>query len=223
MHPLALGAAGLVGGWLYFHRQPARQVPPDPRSIVSPADGRVIHIERCTTPELAFFKRDVLNVLTPLGIKPPYKVVVIELTLTDVHVQRAPVAGHVLAQQYYPGLHENAVFGADTVHLANTNEKLLTVIGGGVATVGVVQVAGVLARRIVPYVAPGAVLAKGDRLGMITFGSQVVLLLPDQAALHVGVGSRVVDGASIVATMPAPQPQTLLPALSGFCNLHTYD
>lgn len=219
LHPLALGAAGLTAGWLYFHRQPARQVPPDPRSIVSPADGRVIHIERCTNPELAFFKRDVLNVLTPFGIKPPYKVVVIELTLTDVHVQRAPVAGHVLAQQYYPGRHDNAVYGADTVHLANSNEKLLTVIGGGVATVGVVQVAGMLARRIIPYVATGAVLAKGDALGMITFGSQVVLLLPDQAALHVEVGSRVVDGASVVATMPAPY----LPAAMPFASLHTYD
>jgi len=219
MHPLALGAAGLLGGYLYFHRQPDRQISPDPRTIVSPADGKVIHIERCTNSELAFFKRDVLNVLTPLGIAPPYKVVVIELTLTDVHVQRAPIAGHVLTQQYYPGQHANAVFGADTVHLANSNEKLLTVIGNDQCRVGVVQVAGLLARRIVPYVQPGDVLSKGQPLGMITFGSQVVLLVPDVAMLKVAVGSRVVDGASVVATLPAPT----LPAMAHFSTYHTYD
>lgn len=200
---LTWGVAGLVGGYLFFHREPAREISPDPLSIVSPADGKVIHIERCTSPELAFFKRDVLNVLTPLGIAAPYKVVVIELNIVDVHVQRAPIAGTVVGQQYYPGQHANAVFGADLAHLSDSNEKLLTVIDNGQHKVGVVQVAGLVARRIVPYVEPGHQLTKGQPIGMITFGSQVVLIVPDAALLKVAVGTRVTDGASVVAKLPA--------------------
>jgi len=204
---------GLAGGYAYFHRTPARAVPPGPDSIVSPADGRVIHIERSNSQQLSFFKQDVLNTLFLGGMSPPFKVVVIELTVFDVHVQRAPLAGKVLTQQYYPGQHANAVFGADVAHLARSNEKLLTVIAGARATVGVVQVAGLMARRIVPYVKPGDQVAKGSAIGMITFGSQVVLVVPDVAQLVVKVGDRLTDGASIVAQLPAALPAAALGVL----------
>lgn len=215
MNKLTWAAAGLVGGYAYFHRTPARTIPPALGAVVSPADGRIIHIERSNSQQLAFFKKDVLNTLHLGGMDPPFKVVVIELTIFDVHVQRAPIAGRVFSQQYYPGQHANAVFGADTVHLANSNEKLLTVIAGDAGRVGVVQVAGLVARRIVPYVAPGTQVAKGQEIGMITFGSQVVLVLPDAAQLTVKVGDRVTDGASIVAYLPTPQLPTA-PVLSGY-------
>jgi phosphatidylserine decarboxylase len=214
MRPLTWAAVGLVGGYAYFHRTPDRTIPPGLDTIVSPADGRVIHIERSDSQQLAFFKQDVLNTLFLGGMSPPFKVVVIELTILDVHVQRAPLAGRVLTQQYYPGQHQNAVFGADVAHLARSNEKLLTVIQGQRAAVGVVQVAGLMARRIIPYCKPGDVLAKGEKLGMITFGSQVVLVIPDAAQLLVKVGDRLTDGASVVAQLPALAPPAALASLA---------
>lgn len=201
-HPVLLASLGLLAGWAYFHRAPSRRIPPALSAVVSPADGTVIHIEQTDTPQLAFFKNDVLNELTLVGMAPPFQVVVIELNLLNVHLQRAPIAGVVLAQHYFPGRFRNALYSADRPHLVNSNEKLLTVIGTPQTAVAVVQVAGLVARRIRTYVAPGQLLTKGQNIGMITFGSQVVLVVPAAARLNVQVGSRVTDGASVVAWLP---------------------
>lgn len=204
LHPLAVSVLGLYAGYHYFQRAPRRITPLAPEAIISPAEGRIIHIEQATTSTIAFFKKDVLNVLQVAEIAPPFKVVVIELNLFNVHVQRAPIAGQVVAQRYYPGQFANAMYGADRAHLANSNEKMLTIIANETTAVAVVQVAGLVATRISSCVQPAAVVPKGSLIGRITFGSQVVLVLRDHAQLAVKVGDVVTDGETVIATVARP-------------------
>lgn len=193
--------AAVFAGYRYFNRKPGRTTPTGAGLVVSPAAGKVIHIERSTTSQVAFFKHDVLQVLDVLHLVPPFHVVVIELTLTDVHVQRAPIHGTVLAVQHFPGRFDDVLHTPGRERMANTNEKALTVIGNDERQAcAVIQVAGMVARNIIPYLVPGQAVARGAELGMITFGSQVVLVLPAACALRVAVGDRVTDGETIMAT-----------------------
>lgn len=201
-NPFVLSVLGLYAGYHYFQRRPRRIIPPSPGLIVSPANGKVIHIERTDSQHIAFFKNDVLNVLSLSEMQPPFQVVVIELSLFDVHVQRAPITGQVVAQRYFPGGFANALYSQDAIHLVNANEKQLTIIANEQTAVGVIQVAGIAARRIVAEVTTGQLLAKGAAIGHITFGSQVVLVLRDHAAVSVQVGDVVTDGETIIAQLP---------------------
>jgi len=192
----ALAASSAV---LYFNRRPARRIPPAEHLVVSPADGRVIHIEHADSSQIAFFKHDVKNVLDLVELKPPFQIVVIELHLGNVHVQRAPIAGKVIGSHYYPGRKANVLHSANRERMVNSNEKLLTVIASPRGAVGVVQVAGLAARRIIKFAGLGADVVKGQEIGLITFGSQVVLILPARATLQLAVGARVTDGETVVA------------------------
>jgi len=183
---------------VYFNRQPERQIPAG-RTIVSPASGKIISIQKIEEPDISFFKKDILNTLSSNYLEPPYKVIIIQLDLFDVHVQRSPIVGTVLDQRYFSGQFKNAVFGPNKNELVNVNEKMLTVIRGSDFSVGVVQVAGSIARRIKSFVRLDQQLQAGELLGRITLGSQVVLILPVDLNLQVSEGQKIIDGVTIMA------------------------
>jgi phosphatidylserine decarboxylase len=164
----------------YFFRDPERMIPPEPEVVVAPADGKVILIDEVR--EERYLHASVRRVA-------------IFMDVFDVHVNRAPTAGTVRVAQHRDGGFK-AAFRKEACTL---NEQMALVLEEGSRRLLVVQIAGFLARRIVSYVQPGQHLEKGERLGMICFGSRVDLYLPEQAQLMVKVGDRVKAGSSIVA------------------------
>jgi phosphatidylserine decarboxylase len=164
----------------YFFRDPDRPIPPEPGVVVAPADGKVI-----LTDEIR--EERYLN--------GPARRVAIFMNVFDVHVNRAPAAGTVREVEHRDGCFK-AAFREDACTL---NEQLALVLEEGGRRLLLVQIAGLLARRIVSYVQPGQHLEKGERLGMICFGSRVDLYLPAEAQITVQAGDRVKAGSSIVA------------------------
>jgi phosphatidylserine decarboxylase len=182
---------------LYFNRAPER-ITPEGNVVVSPASGDVIHIEEVNTNNISFFKKDLENTLTVQGIEPPYTIVVIEMDPADVHVQRAPISGQVVYQKHTDGYHKNALWSENVHKLANENEKNIVVLENEEISVGVIQVAGIMARRIVSYVSPTNKLEKGDIYGRIKLGSQVVIIVPADIPLNISTGDALIDGESII-------------------------
>lgn len=187
-----------LNGLFYFNRQPARLIPPG-NNIVSPADGRLIYQTFISQNTVEFFKGEIKNTLDLKNFTPPLTVLVIELNLFNVHWQRAPIAGQVVYQQYFPGRFKNAVFSKDKNELVNANEKLLTVIENDKIKVGVVQVAGQAARRIKSAVSANQSVTKGQPIGQIMLGSQVVLIIPGNLKILPQIGQAVMDGQTIIA------------------------
>jgi phosphatidylserine decarboxylase len=175
-----LGVAG-GGFFAYFFRDPERTVPQEEDAIVSPADGKVVLVD---------------EVLEEKFLGRPAKRVGIFMNVFDVHVNRSPMAGTVMVTKHQPGKFKIACCqGADQV-----NEQQATLLEGEDGRrVLLVQIAGLLARRIIPYVQPGQQLEKGERLGMICFGSRVDLYLPPEAEILVKVGDKVQAGSSVLA------------------------
>ncbi len=182
----------------YFNRTPDRIIPGG-NVIVSPATGDVIHIESANSDEISFLKKGIQNSLTVQGMEPPYNIVVIEMDPTDVHAQRSPIYGEVIYQEHFPGAHRNALWSKNVEELANENEKSILIIENDDLRVGVIQVAGIMARRIESFVSPADRLEKGEIYGRIKLGSQVVLILPKNIPLEVSKGDTLVDGESVIA------------------------
>jgi phosphatidylserine decarboxylase len=176
-----LGVAALVF-FAYFFRDPERAIPADPGGVVSPADGKVVFVD---------------EVREDRYLQAPARRVAIFMNVFNVHVNRAPMAGTVALTQHRDGQFK-AAFREDA---GTVNEQLALVLEAGSRRVLVVQIAGLLARRIVSYVQPGQALEKGERLGMICFGSRVDLFLPPEAEILVKVGDRVHAGSSLVAKL----------------------
>lgn len=165
----------------YFFRDPDREIPKDPFAVVSPADGKVVDIEKA-------IEREFLNQeMRKIGIF---------LSITDCHVNRFPVSGRVVGTKYIPG----RFFKAYLHRASSENERFATLIEleGGRGQIVVVQVAGFIARRIVSYLSLGDFVEKGERFGMIKFGSRVDLYLPVGCEIAVSVGDRVKGGETIV-------------------------
>ena len=169
---------------LNFFRNPKRTAPSDLAAIVSPADGKVIITDEVQEHEF-------------LGT--PAKRVAIFMNVFDVHVNRAPVAGRIVVSRHRPGKFL-AAFKKEADQV-NEQQAILweTVAGPRVLTV---QIAGLLARRIVSAVKEGDVLAKGSPFGMICFGSRVDLYFPQDCDIVVKIGEMVVAGESIVGRWP---------------------
>jgi phosphatidylserine decarboxylase len=165
---------------LNFFRNPVRDIPTDLAAIVSPADGKVVRVDEVEEGEF---------------LQAPARRVAIFMNVFDVHVNRAPVAGRVVASRHRPGKFLAAF--KEEVERVNEQQATLweTPAGERVLTV---QIAGLLARRIVEAVSEGEVLPKGGPFGMICFGSRVDLYLPRNCAILVKVGDRVRAGESIV-------------------------
>jgi phosphatidylserine decarboxylase len=187
--------AGLVGrmSWLatagsaLFFRVPERVPPADPALVVAPADGIVSLISEAAPPPE-----------TGLGDRPLPRVSIF-LSVLDVHVQFAPVAGTVLSAHYHPG----AFLSADLDKASEVNERnslVITPAVGGQALV-VTQIAGLIARRIVCDAAAGEELAAGQVYGLIRFGSRLDVYLPEGSVPQVRLGQRAVGGETVLARL----------------------
>ena len=165
---------------VYFFRDPARAIPLEPGLIVSPADGRVVAVSEEELED---------------GLK---KKVSIFLSLFDVHVNRAPIAGVIRRMEYRRGKFL-AAMKADASRLNEQN--ILTVVGEQTSVV-FAQIAGVLARRIVCWKRPGDALQRGERIGMIRFGSRVDVFLDPACQIAVRPGEHVKGGTSVLARLP---------------------
>lgn len=170
----------------YFFRDPDRVVPLRDGLIVSPADGKVSAIETVTPPsELG------------LGDEPRVRVSVF-LSVFDVHINRAPVAGKISRSHYFPGAFMNAAL--DKASEENERRSLVIDMASG-EQVGVVQIAGLVARRIVTFAREGDSVGIGERFGLIRFGSRVDTYLPPGKTAIVAVGQRAVGGETILADL----------------------
>ncbi|MBY0577252.1 MAG: phosphatidylserine decarboxylase [Gallionellaceae bacterium] len=167
---------------LQFFRDPPREVPQDAGAVLSPADGRVIKVERTQDP---YGQREAI-------------LISVFMNVFNVHSNRSPVDGKVERVQYFPGKFVNA----DLDKASSENERnavVLTTNDG--RTVTFVQVAGLIARRILCYIKPGDVLARGQRYGFIRFGSRVDVYLPLGANVKVSIGDRVSATTTILAIL----------------------
>jgi phosphatidylserine decarboxylase len=170
----------LAAFFLWFFRDPERTIPTGPGLIVSPGDGLVT---------------ETASIATPEG---PRQRISIFLSVFDVHVNRSPIAGVLTGVRYQKGQYLNAMNPAS----ADRNEQnIATVRGEDGVEITFKQIAGLLARRIVFKLREGDAVERGQRVGLIKFGSRVNVLLPAQAELRVRVGQRVKGGESVLATM----------------------
>ena len=189
--PLIVGVLCLVSGWkivaailiflglfvFYFFRDPERKIPPDPAAVVSPADGHVVQIV------------DELHEGV-MGHR-----VSIFLAIWDVHVQRSPVAGRIVGVVYQPGKFYAAMRSAASVE----NEQNIITVETPRGLLVFKQIAGAIARRVICWKHEGESVARGDRIGLIRFGSRVDVWLPMEAEVVVRLKQKVEGGASILA------------------------
>lgn len=190
---IAWPMAFLSLGVFAFFRDPERVVPQDERAIVSPADGLVSLIMQVEPPaELTMDDGSG----TPALASQPVTRVSIFMSVFDVHINRAPIGGTVRRLVYIPGKFVNA--DLDKASEENERQHILIERQDGVA-IGFTQIAGLIARRIVPFVKPGDTLAAGARVGLIRFGSRVDVYLPAGTDSKVLVGQKVVAGETILA------------------------
>src|SRR2546430_230561 len=167
---------------LQFFRDPPREVPDDARAVLSPADGRIVEVSRAHDP---YVKREALKLSVFMNV-------------FDVHSNRSPVDCVVKERWYFGGAFVNAAL--DKASLQNERNALWIERGDG-SHFTCVQVAGLIARRILCYVEPGARLARGQRFGFIRFGSRVDLYLPPDAEVKAAIGDKVYAAESVLAWM----------------------
>jgi len=185
-HPWSILPLPIFTGFcLWFFRDPPRTVPDDSRGVVSPADGKVV---------------DVSAVHEDLFLHAPATKISIFMSPLDVHVNRSPVAGGVELVRHTAGKFRAAFHDKASLD----NERNAVVLEGGGRRYLVVQVAGALARRIVCRRRVGDRLARGERYGMIMFGSRVDLFLPAGVAPRVAKNDRVRGGLTVIAEVPRP-------------------
>lgn len=183
---LSIGFAAAILFTIYFFRDPERVPPPGENIAVSPADGVVTTVDDVEEPEF---------------LKARTRRIGIFLSVLDVHVNRAPVAGEVTHSEPKPGL----FLDARDVRASLLNQSRSWVISGPSGTVVVRQITGAIARRICPWAVVGDKLKRGERFGMIRFGSRTELLLPMDAEVVVKLGDRVRGGETPVAHLnPIP-------------------
>jgi phosphatidylserine decarboxylase len=187
-------------GWLatmatlwcvYFFRDPERVTPIREGIMVSPADGRVSRVTNALPPKEL-----------DLGERPLTRVSIF-MSVFDCHVNRSPMTGRVERIVYHPG----AFVSADLDKASEGNERNSFVIAAGKARIGVVQIAGLVARRIVCFVRPGEGVGAGERIGMIRFGSRVDVYLPEGVKALVAEGQTAVAGETVIADLRGGDPQ----------------
>jgi phosphatidylserine decarboxylase len=176
--PILLGAF-----YLWFFRDPKRKVPAGEGLIVSPADGLVTETVRIETPE------------------GPRQRISIFLSVFDVHVNRSPIAGEITAVRYQTGKFLNAM----NQECADRNEQNIVTVRGEGMEIVFKQIAGLIARRIIFHHREGDRIERGQRVGLIKFGSRTDVILPAEVEIRVRTGQRVRGGSSIIAEMPASE------------------
>ena len=188
-------AVVLAGLWvlfvlftLYFFRDPEAAVPTGKNLVLAPGHGKVDTIDTTTEPEFIGGECQRISIF---------------LSVFDVHVQNAPLTGRIAWFKHSPGQYLNAM----RADCAKYNENVLLGIEAGElpgAKIGVRLIAGLIARRIVPWIAQGEVVQRGERISLIQFGSRVDVYLPPNARVKVQLGDRVVGGESILAELIQP-------------------
>ncbi|MCW5603454.1 MAG: phosphatidylserine decarboxylase [Burkholderiales bacterium] len=168
---------------LQFFRDPPRGIPDDPGAVLAPADGRIVTVERAEDPYLG---RDALKISVFMNV-------------FNVHSNRSPVDGEILDVRYFPGKFVNADLAKAS--LENERNALLIRTRGG-DDVTCVQIAGLIARRILCYARSGQKLARGERFGFIRFGSRVDVYLPPAAVPRASIGDKVYAAETVLATLP---------------------
>lgn len=187
----------LSAGVFAFFRDPERVVPQADNSIVAPADGLVTLIRTVEPPSELQIDDGSGNPGLPTG---PVTRISIFMSVFDVHINRAPVAGTVHRVVYVPGKFVNA--DLDKASEENERQHLLIERTDGLA-IGFTQIAGLIARRIVPFVKPGDTVAKGQRVGLIRFGSRVDVYLPAGTEPKVLMGQKIIAGETVLAEVGA--------------------
>jgi len=205
---IAIALAAAVVGWLlweplgwllalaglfiaFFFRDPDRVTPLREGLLVAPADGRISAIEKVKPPAELGFADGADRVR-----------VSIFLSVLDVHINRAPVAGRITRSVYIPGAFLNAAL--DKASEENERRALVITTPQGVE-IGVVQIAGLIARRIVTFASEGDSVGVGQRFGLIRFGSRVDLYLPPGRAAQAIVGQRAVGGETVIADLKSEE------------------
>ena len=180
----------LLGAFcLWFFRDPERQIPTAAGAVVSPGDGKVTDVSLVNSGGVSQNRISIF------------------LSVFNVHVNRSPIAGVIRDVRYQRGKFLNAM-GANS---AEENEQNIVTVEGEGETVVFKQIAGLIARRIVFMRKIGDRVARGERIGLIKFGSRVDVLVDRQANIRVKVGDRVRGGASVLALLPvAPTPEAIL-------------
>jgi phosphatidylserine decarboxylase len=188
--------------WRFF-RDPEREPPKDKNIILSPADGKIIYIKKIEDGKIPISEKNgkkiplndfvQSNVLSKTGT-----LIGIEMNFLDVHVNRAPIDGRISLLKHIKGL----FISLKKKEAVIQNERVLTVIDNGNFKIGIVQIASRLVRKIIPYVRESHEVRRGQRIGMIRFGSQVDLYLPDLQSLRIRVDqkNKVKAGISVIAT-----------------------
>jgi len=167
-----------------FFRDPERTIPAGDKAILSPADGKIIRIESCT--EERFLKGPALKVS-------------IFMSVFDVHVNRIPLSGRIAEVAYRPGKFVSA--NLDKASAANEQNALLLEAAGGTKLL-FVQIAGLIARRIVCWVRKGDPVERGRRFGMIRFGSRMDVYLPPNIQIQARLGQKAYGGQTILGYLP---------------------
>jgi phosphatidylserine decarboxylase len=188
-----LGWLGLVATiWCaYFFRDPARVTPLREGIVVAPADGRVSRVIEAVPPkELGLGERSLPRVS-------------IFMSVFDCHVNRSPLAGKIERIIYHAG----AFVSADLDKASESNERNSLLIASNAGRIAVVQIAGLVARRIVSFVREGATVTAGERIGMIRFGSRVDVYLPAGARALVAEGQTAIAGETVIADLAAGEAQ----------------
>jgi phosphatidylserine decarboxylase len=159
----------------FFFRNPARTIPADPRAIVSPADGKVVRLER-------------VGSVTRMSIF---------LSLFNVHVNRSPIAGRIESVEYRPG----KFMVAFNDKASTDNERNIVMVSDGRINIVFTQIAGIVARRIVFWKKKGDAVNRGELVGLIRFGSRVDVLFPAGTEATVSVGDRVKGGSTCIGVI----------------------
>jgi phosphatidylserine decarboxylase len=180
----ALPALVLAAFFLWFFRDPEREIPDTPGAVVSPADGKVTGIWPVTEDGVRQTRISIF------------------LSIFDVHVNRSPISGIIREVRYQVGKFRNAM----NLTSAEENEQNFVTVEGEGQWVKFKQIAGLLARRIVFTKKAGDRVERGERVGLIKFGSRVDVFLDASASLQVKIGDRVKGGSSVLAFMP-PTPE----------------
>jgi phosphatidylserine decarboxylase len=182
--PLGWLAAIATAYCAYFFRDPERVTPQRKGLVTSAADGKVAAIADVAAPTELQLGREILGRIS------------VFLSMFDVHIVRAPVAGKIVRSHYVPG----AFLNAELDKASEENERRALVIETETGEkVGLVLIAGLIARRIVTFVGEGASVARGERIGLIRFGSRVDIYLPQSAGIVAEVGQTAIGGETVVA------------------------
>jgi phosphatidylserine decarboxylase len=193
---------GLLAYYKYwFLRMPARNIPKNDTVYVSPANGKIVSVKKWNSESLVVTKEQygAINVWTK-DVDTAGTIISIQMDVTNVHYQRAPIAGKVISENYVKGSFNNAVQMSNEygIRFENEHNEFLLETNSG-KRYKVIQIAGLLARRIVDYTKPGKPLNQGDIIGLIKLGSQVTVLLPHDVTVVAKTGDVTVDGETILA------------------------